>query len=135
MASSHSVFNFNQTSDVEIVQRLLFDDNGEREDDFEDDCDSSEEEVIENREGDSETTESDEECKSPLKLVIFYTGKDKITKWKYTCPKQNVRTRRQNLLTRLPAVNGDTKECRTLMESWNCFFTPVIITEHNCLIY
>lgn len=42
MASSCSVFNYNETSNVETVQRLLSDNNGE----CEGDCDPAEEQVI-----------------------------------------------------------------------------------------
>lgn len=106
---------------------------------------ASEIDYTEERDTDSE---SEQDCDDDLnenveparkiQRVPTYVGKDKTTRWKKHCPNKCVRTRRENIIVRLPGVKNFGKNAKTHLECWSLFFTDemlgVIVENTNLYI-
>ena len=83
-------------------------------------------------EGDEDVISSEEEGDEDDEeeaIETYYLGKDGITKWSKEIPRPNVRTRSHNIITHLPGVVGDAKQCTTALECFNLFISPYIIEQ------
>lgn len=89
---------------------------------------------IETRSSDSE---SEQECDdiseddniplAKLPRVPTFIGKDGTTRWKKQCPNKIIRTRKENIIVRLPGVRNCGKNAKTAIECWSLFFTDEML--------
>ena len=104
-----------------------------------DDEDFDKDDQLEEREGDSESEQDLEDevngegvddeilSKPKQRTEPYFTGKDRVTKWRKHLPSLNVRTRSKNIVTRLPGVKGPARNLRTIVDIWKCFFDEEIL--------
>lgn len=78
---------------------------------------------------DSENEKSEEEDVDFEEVTVssFLFGKDKVTKWNITKPKQNVKPRAQNIDYCLRGVKGGAKNAKSALECWKTFFTDEML--------
>lgn len=92
------------------------------------DCESdSEVDSIENDSGNTDTEQDaeisdDESTPTRARKVPSFIGKDCKTLWRKHVTKKNVRTRKCNIVTKLPGVKAQAKNAVTITECWNLFF-------------
>ena len=107
----------------------------------------SEIDVTESRDTDSESEqdcEEEEEDKEnvypPKKIprVPTFIGKDGTTRWKKHCHNKRVRTRKENIIVRLPGVKQYAKNAKSVLECWSLYFTDdmlaIIVDNTNLYI-
>lgn len=96
---------------------------------------AQEEDIVENRDADSETEEeadSDEGNEENISAVTLrvpqFLGKDGTSKWLKRCPNKRVRTRRDNIIRiHLPGVRAVAKNAKSVQECWSLFFTEEML--------
>ncbi|KAJ8952461.1 hypothetical protein NQ314_007537 [Rhamnusium bicolor] len=95
-----------------LMEEVLTDEETE---DFDDDTFQDKQDVIEERQEDSETEQDifDSEGQENVVEGPIYIGRDNITKWKKNVPKKTVCTRSENIVTRLPASKLRTRSLGT----------------------
>lgn len=89
---------------------------------------------------DTEQEISDTEIKTVIEETDpSFVAKDGETVWKKHIPVKNVRTRSENLVTRLPGVRSVVKNLKSLLEIWKYFFSDevldIIVENTNKRIY
>ncbi|XP_043475651.1 piggyBac transposable element-derived protein 4-like [Leptopilina heterotoma] len=57
----------------------------------------------------------------------FFIGKDKTTKWFSSPENKKVKTRKHNIVIRLPGVKTAAKNAQSILECWELFFTKNMI--------
>ncbi|KAB0803065.1 hypothetical protein PPYR_00035 [Photinus pyralis] len=95
---------------------------------------ATEDDVIEQRDTDSESEQDcddDDENIPPEKIprIPHFLGKNGSTKWRKHCIKKTCRTRRENIIVRLPGVRKYAKNALSEEECWSLFFTDAMLTE------
>lgn len=80
----------------------------------------SDSEMIENDTEKAEEEVTDHRCK-------YYMGKDAITKWLKHCSSKRVRTRAENIITKLPGCKPYAKGAKTPLDCWLLFFDSTIL--------
>ena len=125
--SQKKFFSLDDPRDIEILQKLMFDDeedkNPSQVEDFEDDADTDTEVMpAEERIGNSDTEESGTDDEPDPNEDLVYIGKDKTTKWRKMQPKK-CRTQPQNIITRLPGVIREARQAKLPIECWANFFS------------
>ncbi|KAJ4429689.1 hypothetical protein ANN_21890 [Periplaneta americana] len=104
--------------------------------DFQNDHDNETEQEISDTENGSGEKTSVGESRSPQlkkskKDLKFYQGKSKF-KWSEESPKENVRTRKHNIITHLPGIIGPAKQLGTYCShrsSWELLFNEELFEE------
>lgn len=89
----------------------------------------------------TETPENEERCddnptrtsntQMQVKSPSFYVGKDQLTKWHVhkLQGQQNKKTRRENIITKLPGVKAMAKNKITIVDCWKIFFSDESISQ------
>lgn len=120
----------------EKLRRLWEEVESEEEPDDEEEELVFEENHVETRSTDSE---SEQECSdssdddvplanlAKLARIPTFIGKDGTTRWHKHCPNKTVRTRRENIIVRLPGVRNCGKNAKTAVECWSLFFTDEML--------
>lgn len=84
----------------------------------------------------STDSESEQECSdssdddvplAKLARIPTFIGKDGTTRWHKHCPNKTVRTRRENIIVRLPGVRNCGKNAKIPDECWSLFFTTEML--------
>ena len=116
---SRKTYDLTNPSDIDELRRLvLLDDVEENSAEVEDlggESDIASEDEVAEDEDDQPTVDS------------FFIGKDKKTKWLKKPPSAIRSARPQNILTHLPGVKGNARNCKTKLECRNCLFTEDIL--------
>lgn len=76
--------------------------------------------------------EEPENLETPWEGQPMFVGKDGVTHWAKHVPKQNVKTRAQNLIKHLPGVKGTARGLKREIDIWKYFFTDDIL---NSIVY
>lgn len=95
---------------------------------FDDDESENEIDLIEEREGGSESEQdlSDGEEESASNTLSFI-GKDGVTRWRKMFPPRNVRTRQENYVVRLPTTRLPTRNLKTPIDIWKYFVNNAML--------
>lgn len=109
-----------------LMEEVLTDEETE---DFDDETSEDEQDVIEERQEDSESEQdiSDSEGQENVVEGPIFLGRDNITKWKKNVPKKTVRTRSENIVTRLPASKLRTRSLGTPTDIFRYFINDAMI--------
>ena len=105
----------------------------EAEDEVYDNSDSEEndecEELVHNSDSETDSEENfvDQDLTQSETEESFFIGRDKKTRWMKNAPPTNIRTRRQNIVTRLPGVRGVAKCAKSALECFLLFIDDDII--------
>lgn len=131
MANCKKTFNLEDPRDIEDIHNMLFgegSDNAEIAEDFGDESDTDEEDMIETRLEDSETEQSDISDEEDLEVSDgYFIGKNKETKWSKNVPSTRVRAKPHNILKKLPGVIGEARNARTPLACWSNLMTDDIL--------
>lgn len=115
------------------VERLLkLYEEVETEEEYDDEDDGWEKDVVETRSDDSDTEQEFDEAEHQMDIefphrVPFLTGKDGITKWRKHCTVRTVKTRQQNIIKTFPGVKVIAKNLKSPLDIWNFFFTDEML--------
>ncbi|XP_043462873.1 piggyBac transposable element-derived protein 4-like [Leptopilina heterotoma] len=105
-------------------KEVLFDHEDQNSDD--DDFPDQLEENFDNTDTEQSDSEN-EEFNDNNNKETFFIGKDKTTKWSASPGNKNVRTRKHNIIKKLPGVKGEAKNAKSILECWQLFFTDSMI--------
>lgn len=105
---------FNEGSEIEDADQILEDDDSDADPDFN---------ISSDHNSDSEQDESNQQVNNDN----YYLGKDGACKWRQTPPSQRVRRRSHNIIRKLPGVIGRARECKSIIECWELFFSHDIM--------
>lgn len=97
---------------------------------FDDEEESGEEDIVEKIYEGSETEEecSEDEDRETNDHCPYFMGKDGHTKWYKHMPPKNVRTRQENLVLALPGTKPCVKDKTSAGEIWDFLFDSEMLT-------
>lgn len=106
---------------------------------------ASENDFTEERDTDSESeqdcVEEDHESVAlsrKVPRVPTFIGKDGTSRWKKQCTNKSIRTRKENIIVRLPGVRSYGKDAKSVLDCWSLYFTDnmleIIVERTNLYI-
>ncbi|VVC33173.1 EF-Hand 1, calcium-binding site [Cinara cedri] len=102
-----------------MLQELSDEEVGDSFEDFDSDSDLSDENIVyDNFDSDSEQNISDEEVEAMYTDELYYTGKDKVSKWRKTEFTEHSRTKKHNIIKTSSGLASHSKNIESEIDSF-----------------